>query len=78
MFDRLIDEYDRRYGIDCDHLIDIAKVNYTNGKKNPNSQTRNWDFQAEHYTDNEEFNPSIEGRIRRMDCANTQLNRGCN
>jgi len=69
MFDRLIDEYDRRYGIDCDHLIDIAKVNYTNGKKNPNSQTRNWDFQAEHYTDNEEFNPSIEGRIRRMDCA---------
>lgn len=69
MFDRLIDEYDRRYGIDCDHLKEIAKINYANGKLNPQSQTRGWNFQTEHFTDNDELNPSIEGRVRRMDCA---------
>lgn len=69
MFDRLIDEYDHRHGINCDHLKEIAKTNFANGRLNPNSQTRNWDFSAEHYTDNDELNPSIEGRIRRMDCG---------
>ena len=69
MFDRVIDEYDRRYGINTDYLKEIAKVNFANGRINPNAQTRNWDFQEAHYTDNDELNPSIEGRIRRMDCG---------
>ena len=29
MFDRLTDEYDRRYGIDSDHLNRIAEINFT-------------------------------------------------
>lgn len=69
MFDRLIDEYDHRHGINTDHLKEIAKTNFGNGRLNPNAQTRNWDFSPEHYTDNEELNPSIEGRVRRMDCG---------
>ena len=69
MFDLLIDEYDRRHGINCDYLKEISKINYSNGRLNPNSQTRDWQFQAEHYTDSDELNPSIEGRVRRMDCG---------
>jgi len=69
MFDRLIDEYDRRHGIDCEHLKEISKTNFNNGQCNPNSQSRNWQFQPEHFSDNDEFNPIIEGRIRRMDCG---------
>ena len=69
MFDRLIDEYDHRHGINCDHLKEIAKTNFGNGRLNPNAQTRNWDFTPEHYSDNDELNPSIEGRVRRMDCG---------
>jgi acetyl-CoA C-acetyltransferase len=69
MFDRVIDEYDRRHGINTGHLKEIAKINFANARLNPNAQTRNWGFQAEHFSDSDELNPSIEGRIRRMDCG---------
>ena len=77
MFDLLIDEYDDRYGINCDHLKEIAKVNFANGHRNPHAQTRNWSFQPEHYTDNDELNPTIEGRIRRMDCGQVTDGAAC-
>ena len=69
MFDQLLDEYDRRYGIDTDNLKSISRVNFDNASKNPLAQSRNWSFTDEHYTDNDEVNPVIEGRIRRMDCG---------
>ena len=42
MFSLLTDEYDKRYGINEDHLSRISEINLTNAKKNPNSQTRGW------------------------------------
>jgi acetyl-CoA C-acetyltransferase len=69
MFNQIIDEYDKRYGIDCQHLKDISKINFSNAKNNPNAQTRHWNFPNESYTDCDKYNPVIEGRIRKMDCG---------
>lgn len=77
MFDLLIDEYDERHGIDCDHLKEISKVNFANGKINPNAQTRNWNFEEGHYANNDELNPVIEGRIRKMDCGQVTDGAAC-
>lgn len=70
MFDRVAEEYDRRYGIDDTHLRAIAAVNLANARRNPNAQTRAWtvpDLAA--VGDDDEINPPIEGRIRRFDCS---------
>lgn len=69
MFDQLIDEYDQRYSIDVDYLTEIARINYANARHNPNSQSRNWQFEDRHFSQDDEFNPSIEGRVRKMDCG---------
>ena len=69
MFNQIIDEYDARHGIDCDHLKTIAKINFDNGRRNPNAQSRNWQFQPQSYTDDDQYNPVIEGRVRKMDCG---------
>jgi acetyl-CoA C-acetyltransferase len=69
MFNQIIDEYDKRYGIDCQHLKDISKINFSNAQHNPFAQTRNWDFTSENFTNSDKYNPVIEGRIRRMDCG---------
>lgn len=66
MFNKVLDEYDRRYGIDIAHLTRIAEVNYANAKVNPNAQTRGWAIPD---LDDTEANPSVEGRVRRFDCS---------
>jgi acetyl-CoA C-acetyltransferase len=67
MFDRVADEYDRRYGIDDTHLRAIAQLNFANARSNPNAQTRHWNV-PNPLADNE-ANPPIEGRLRRFDCS---------
>lgn len=69
MFDLLADEYDRRYGLDDQHLRAIAELNVRNAKKNPNAQTRGWTFTPESFTADDTANPVVEGRIRRTDCS---------
>lgn len=69
MFDVILDEYDKRHGINTDYLKEISRINFGNARLNPNAQARKWQFTPEHYTDDEEVNPSIEGRIRKMDCG---------
>ena len=69
MFNQIIDEYDARHGINCDHLKSISKINFDNGRRNPNAQTRAWQFKPENYTDSDQYNPVIEGRVRKMDCG---------
>jgi acetyl-CoA C-acetyltransferase len=64
MFDQVIDEYDRRYGVDDAHLRAIASVNFANARHNPNAQTRGWTVNLD-----DEFNPPVEGRLRRFDCS---------
>ena len=69
MFNQIIDEYDKRHGINCDHLSTIAKINFDNAKRNPNAQTRSWQFEAQSFTADDQYNPVIEGRVRKQDCG---------
>lgn len=69
VFSELAGEYDKRYGIDAEHLAGIAKVNFANARRNPNSQTRKWVFTGESFQQDDEANPVIEGRMRKQDCG---------
>jgi acetyl-CoA C-acetyltransferase len=66
MFSDIADEYDRRYGLDAAHLRAIAELNFSNARKNPNAQTRDWQVPE---LDVAETNPVIEGRLHRFDCS---------
>jgi acetyl-CoA C-acetyltransferase len=69
MFDKLTDEYERRYGIDDRYVHAIAELNMRNAKDNPNAQTRDWTFGPASFTDDDSANPRVEGRVRRTDCS---------
>lgn len=69
MFDRLIDEYDTRYGIDHAHLGAIAELAYRNARDNPNAQTRAWVMGEGSFSEDDVANPVVSGRIRRTDCS---------
>ena len=69
MFSELGDEYERRYGIKHEHLARIAEINFANAKRNPNSQTRKWTFDEHSFTEDDDANPVIDGRIRKQDCG---------
>ncbi|MGA0104015.1 MAG: acetyl-CoA acetyltransferase [Steroidobacteraceae bacterium] len=69
VFSELTAEYDRRYGLDARHLARIAEVNFGNARRNPNAQTRRWQFNEASFTDDDEANPVIEGRTRKHDCG---------
>lgn len=69
LFDRILDEYDRRHGIDPRHLARIGEINLRNAKRNPLAQTRGWHFTEASFLPDDEANPVIEGRIRRHDCS---------
>ena len=69
MFGKLGDEYDKRFGLRQEHLAGIAQINFANAKRNPNSQTRKWQFTDDSFKENDETNPVIDGRIRKHDCG---------
>jgi acetyl-CoA C-acetyltransferase len=69
MFSDLCDVYEERFGLDYQHLAEISKINFANGKNNPNAQTRKWDFTEISFTQDNEANPIIEGWMRRQDCG---------
>ncbi len=69
LFSELAGEYDNRYGVKQEHLAGIAKVNFANAKRNPNAQTRRWEFTEQSFTEDDEANPVIEGRMRKQDCG---------
>lgn len=69
VFGRLAGEYDQRYGLDRRHLNRIAEINYGNAKRNPNAQTRQWQFNELSFTDDDNANPVIEPGTRRQDCG---------
>ena len=69
LFSRLADEYDRRYGLKREHLTQLSRNFFANARRNPNAQTRNWTLTPEHFSEDNEKNPRIEGRIRRQDCS---------
>jgi acetyl-CoA C-acetyltransferase len=69
MFDKVLEEYDRRYGVDQAHLTRIAEVNLGNARRNPNAQTRGWTVPELGPGGDPAANPQVEGRIRRFDCS---------
>ncbi len=73
-FNRVADEYDRRYGINDEHLRAIGELNLRNAQDNPNAQTRMWNLKPESFTDDDHANPVVEGRLRRNDV--TQITDG--
>lgn len=69
-FNDLIAAYSEKYGyVDYAHLGEIARINYTNARRNPFAQSRNWEFNDASFTEDDEANPPIEGRVRRNDCG---------
>ncbi len=69
MFSELCDVYEERYGLEYAHLAEISKINFGNARNNPNAQTRKWQFTEESFTQDDEANPIIEGRMRKQDCG---------
>jgi len=68
-FSDLGEEYDRRWGLKYEHLARIAEINFANGRRNPNAQTRQWAFNDKSFTQDDEANPVVEGMIRKNDCG---------
>ena len=69
MFSDLTAEYDRRYGIDYEHLGEIARINYDHARANPNAQTRSWSLTPACFTEDDAANPVVDGWVRRYDCG---------
>jgi acetyl-CoA C-acetyltransferase len=69
MFARIADAYDERYGIDDRHLRAIGRLNLQNARVNPNAQTRAWKLGPASFSDDDEANPVVVGRLRRNDCC---------
>jgi len=69
LFGKLGDEYDRRFGLEDEHLAHISAVNYSNAKRNPLAQTRNWYMTEDHARGQDRFNTVIGGRIKISDCS---------
>jgi acetyl-CoA C-acetyltransferase len=68
-FSDVAEEYDRRHGLNYEHLMRISEINFGNAKRNPNAQTRNYSFSEKSFTADDEANPVVEGRTRKMDCG---------
>jgi acetyl-CoA C-acetyltransferase len=68
-FSRIAEEYDRRYGLQDGHLRRIAAQNIANAKTNPMAQTRSWAMPPECFSDDDDANPQVVGRVRRYDCS---------
>lgn len=69
MFSDVAEEYDARFGLDRAHLAEISRINFANARRNPLSQTRNWSLAPENFSEDDDANPVIEGRMRKSDCG---------
>jgi acetyl-CoA C-acetyltransferase len=69
LFSQIADVYAERYGLDYPHLARIAEINFANAKRNPNAQSRTWDFGPNSFSEDDDLNPVIEGRLRKQDCG---------
>jgi acetyl-CoA C-acetyltransferase len=69
LFSDVGDEYEKRYGLNRAHLVEIGKTHYRNATSNPNAQTRNWAFDENSFSEDDHFNPIVTGRIRKQDCS---------
>jgi acetyl-CoA C-acetyltransferase len=75
LFGRLGDEYDKRFGLKDEHLAQISAINFSNARRNPLAQTRNWPRSEGDPQQREKFAQPIAGRIKVRDCS--QVSDGC-
>ena len=74
LFGKLADEILKKYDVDekrfMDALARISVINYSNGKRNPNAQTRKW-FMDQTQAQNRgiDTNPCVGGRLAVSDCS---------
>ena len=68
-FSQIAEEYDRRYGLNDEHLRRIAAQNIANAKTNPKAQTRSLVTPPACFTADDDANPQVVGRVRRYDCS---------
>ncbi len=68
-FSDLAEEYDQRFGLRYEHLMRISEINFGNARRNPNAQTRGHRFTPESFTADDDANPVVAGRTRKMDCG---------
>jgi acetyl-CoA C-acetyltransferase len=75
LFGRLGDEYDKRFGLRDEHLAQISAINFSNARRNPLAQTRNWPRTESDPQQEAKFSQAIAGRIKVRDCS--QVSDGC-
>jgi acetyl-CoA C-acetyltransferase len=63
------EEYARRFGLDTAHLRALSRNNFAAARKNPSAQGRAWTLDERCFSDDDEKNPVIAGRLRRHDCC---------
>lgn len=74
LFGKLADEIIKKYGTDekrfMDALAKISVINYSNGKRNSNAQTRKW-FMDQDQAESRgmDTNPFVGGRLAVSDCS---------
>lgn len=74
LFAKLADEYIKKYNLDekrfLDNLGTISFINYSNAKRNPNAQTRNWYIdKIQTHSRGTSTNPYIGGKLALTDCS---------
>lgn len=74
LFGKLADEILKKYhlkeSVFLNDLAEIARINYSNAKKNPNAQTRSWFINKDHILSrNDNYNSSIGGKLSFADCS---------
>ncbi|MEK4060365.1 MULTISPECIES: acetyl-CoA acetyltransferase [Paenibacillus] len=76
LFSKLADVTIEKYNLDpnryMDNLAEISYINYSNAKRNPKSQTRNWFMNKSQSSQRKtESNPLVGGRLSVSDCSQT-------
>lgn len=74
LFSKLADAMIEKYNLDVDrfmnNLSEISYLNYSNAKRNPNAQTRNWFMeQSQTYKRGTPTNSIVGGRLAITDCS---------
>lgn len=69
MFSLIADEYDRRHGLDPQHLWAIAELNIRNARANPHAQTRDREYPPGAFADDAVANPVVVDRLHKADCG---------
>jgi acetyl-CoA C-acetyltransferase len=69
LFGRLGDEYHKRFGLKDEHLARISSINYSNARRNPLAQTRNWPHAESDPQQASKFQQPVAGRIKVRDAS---------